>query len=45
MNSTLHEPKTPVERRANRQLWLVTLITTALILLIALAFVLIRAIG
>lgn len=42
MNPTLHEPKTGVEKRANRQVWMVTLITAAVILVIALGFLVSR---
>ena len=42
---TVHSPKTPVEKRANRQIWIVTIITSGVILLIALGFLIMRYLG
>lgn len=38
----LHNPRTPVERRAQHQLWVITLILIALLLVIAIGFFLMR---
>jgi hypothetical protein len=38
----LHEPRTPVERRAQRQLWITTLVIVTVLLLTAIAFFILR---
>jgi predicted ABC-type sugar transport system permease subunit len=42
MSSNLHEPRTKIERRSQRQLWIVTLIIVVVILVIAICFFALR---
>jgi hypothetical protein len=41
-SNSLHEPRTPIERKTQRQLWIVTLITALVILLVAAYFFALR---
>ena len=42
MSSDLREPRTEIERRSQRQLWRVTMITLAVLLVIAIFFFVLR---